>query len=277
MLRIMAALVVVLVVVVIALVIVSTGLRVVQQYEKGVVFYLGRVSGGVREPGLHVIIPVLQRMLKVNMQIGTMGVPAQEGITRDSVTLTIDAVVFYRVIDPIKAVVNVQNYLYAVSQVAQTSMRTVVGKTSLQDLLQERDKVSADLQQIIDGPTEGPWGVKIERVELKDISLPESLKRSLSRQAEADRERQARIITADGELQASQKLAEAAATLSRDPASLQLRLLQTMVEVADKQGTLVVPFPVELLRFFERYAEAAPPPLAPARAKVKTSTRAPVA
>lgn len=254
----MTALIIVLIVLaVLVLLVVIPGLRIVQQYEKGVVFRLGRVRGRIREPGITVIIPYVERMSKVSMQIGTMSVPAQEGITKDSVTVTVDAVVFYRVIDPIKALVNVQNYLYAVSQVAQTSMRTVIGKTSLQDLLQERDAVSADLQQIIDGPTEGPWGIKIERVELKDIALPESLKRSLSRQAEAERERSARIITADGELQASQKLAEAAQALSRDPASLQLRLLQTMVEVADKQGTLIVPFPVEMLRFFERYAEDA--------------------
>jgi len=252
----MAALIAVLVVlVVLVLFVVLPGLRVVQQFEKGVVFRLGRVRG-VKEPGLRLIIPWVERMQKVSMQIGTMGVPAQEGITKDSVTVTVDAVVFYRVIDPIKAVVNVQNYLYAVSQVAQTSMRTVIGKTSLQDLLQERDAVSADLQQIIDGPTEGPWGVKIERVELKDIALPESLKRSLSRQAEAERERQARIISADGEFQASQKLAEAAAAMSAQPASLQLRLLQTMVEVSDKQGTLLFPFPIEMLKFFERFSGA---------------------
>lgn len=256
----MIVLIVVIVLVVVALLL---GIRVVQQYERGVVFRLGRVRSGVRQPGLTAIIPIVDRLVKVNMQIGTMGVPAQEGITRDNVTVTVDAVVFYRVIDPVKAIVNVQNYLYAVSQISQTSLRSTIGKTSLQDLLQERDQVSAELQQIIDGPTEGPWGVKIERVEVKDVSLPESLKRSLSRQAEAERERQARIITADGELQASQKLAEAAVALSANPAGLQLRLLQTVVEVsAEKNSTLVMPVPVELLRFFERYAGAGPDPQA---------------
>jgi regulator of protease activity HflC (stomatin/prohibitin superfamily) len=260
-----AAVVVIVVVAVLLLLWALLGIRVIQQYEQGVVFRLGRVRPGVRQAGLTGIIPIVERLVKVNMQIGTMSVPAQEGITRDNVTVTVDAVVFYRVIDPIKAVVNVQNYLFAVSQISQTSLRSTIGKTSLQDLLQEREQVSAELQLIIDGPTEGPWGVKIERVEIKDVALPESLKRSLSRQAEAERERQARIITADGELQASQKLADAAAALAENPAGLQLRLLQTVVEVsAEKNSTLVMPIPVELLRFFENMtdrsrADATPP------------------
>ena len=251
-----AAVVVLVVLAVIVLFLLLFGVRVVQQYEQGVVFRLGRVRPLVRQPGLTVIIPIIDRLVKVNLQIGTMGVPAQEGITRDNVTVTVDAVVFYRVIDAIKAIVNVKDYLYAVSQISQTSLRSTIGKTTLQDLLQERDQVSAELQQIIDGPTEGPWGIKIERVEIKDVALPESLKRSLSRQAEAERERQARIITADGELQASQKLADAARVLSADPAGLQLRLLQTVVEVsAEKNSTLVMPIPVELLRFFDRMTQ----------------------
>jgi len=270
MLRRMTAVVVVIVVVAVLLLFgLLLGVRVIQQYEQGVVFRLGRVRPGVRQPGLTGIIPFIDRLVKVNMQIGTMGVPAQEGITRDNVTVTVAAVVFYRVIDAIKAVVNVQNYLFAVSQISQTSLRSTIGKTSLQDLLQEREQVSAELQLIIDGPTEGPWGVKIERVEIKDVALPESLKRSLSRQAEAERERQARIITADGELQASQKLAAAAAALAENPAGLQLRLLQTVVEVsAEKNSTLVMPIPVELLRFFENASErGAPPPQPPPPAR----------
>jgi regulator of protease activity HflC (stomatin/prohibitin superfamily) len=166
----------------------------------------------------------------------------------------VDAVVYFRVVDPVKAIVNVQNYLFAVSQVAQTSLRSVIGRSELDDLLSERDKVNQALKVIIDEPTEGPWGVRVERVEVKDVALPESMKRSMSRQAEAERERRARIITADGELQASQKLAEAGRALSRDPSGLQLRLLQTVVEVAaEKNSTLVMPFPVELLRFLEHY------------------------
>jgi len=239
--------------VIVALVLLVMGVRVVQQYEQGVVFRLGRVQPGVRQPGITVIIPVVDRMQKVNMQIITMGVPAQECITKDNVSVRVDAVVYFRVIDAVKAVVNVQNYLFAVSQVAQTSLRSISGKSDLDELLSDRDRVNTELRAVIDEPTEGPWGVKIERVELKDVALPESMKRSMSRQAEAERERRARIIAADGELQASVKLAEAGRALSNDPSGLQLRLLQTVVEVAaEKNSTLVMPFPIELLRYFEK-------------------------
>ena len=171
------------------------------------------------------------------MQIVVAAVPAQEAITRDNVTLKVDAVVYYRVVDPVKAIINVQDYAFAVSQVAQTSLRSVIGQS--------------------DAPTEQPWGIRVERVEVKDVSLPESMKRSMSRQAEAERERRARVISADGEYQASKKLAQAAAVMSADPAALQLRLLQTVVEVAaEKNSTLVMPVPVELLRFFDRAAQA---------------------
>lgn len=234
---------------------VAMGVRLVQQYEQGIVFRFGRIQPTVRGPGLRVIIPIADRLVKVNMQIVTMAVPAQDGITKDNVTLAVDAVVYFRVVDPVKAVVNVQNYLYAVSQVAQTSLRSVIGRSDLDEVLSDRDRLNAELQVVIDAPTEGPWGVKIERVELKDVSLPESMKRSMSRQAEAERERRARVITAEGELQASQKLAEAGRALSADPAALQLRLLQTVVEVAaEKNSTLVMPFPVELLRFLDKAA-----------------------
>ncbi len=233
----------------------ATGVRIVQQYEQGVVFRLGRVLPGVRTPGLTLLIPVLDRMVKTNMQIVTMSVPAQECITKDNVSVRVDAVVYFRVVDATKAVVNVQNYLFAVSQVAQTSLRSVSGKAELDELLSDRDRINADLRAVIDEPTEGPWGVKIERVELKDVALPEGMKRSMSRQAEAERERRARIIAADGELQASVKLAEAGRALSDDPSGLQLRLLQTVVEVAsEKNSTLIMPIPVELLRFFDRAA-----------------------
>jgi regulator of protease activity HflC (stomatin/prohibitin superfamily) len=182
-----------------------------------------------------------------------MGVPSQECITKDNVSVHVDAVVYFRVIDAVKAIVNVQNYLFAVSQVAQTSLRSVSGKADLDELLSDRDRINTELRAVIDEPTEGPWGVRIERVELKDVALPEGMKRSMSRQAEAERERRARIIAADGELQASVKLAEAGRALSNDPSGLQLRLLQTVVEVAaEKNSTLVMPFPVELLRYFEK-------------------------
>src|SRR5216117_3971766 len=197
-------------------------------------------------------------MAKVNMQIVAMTVPAQEGITRDNVTVRVDAVVYFRVVDPIKAVVNVQNYMFAVSQQAQTSLRSIIGQSEMDQLLAERDEVNRELRRIIDEPTEGPWGIRVERVEIKDVSLPESMKRSMSRQAEAERERRARIISADGEFQASEKLADAARVMGDTPAALQLRLLETVVQVAsEKNSTLVLPFPVELLRFLER--NSAPP------------------
>jgi regulator of protease activity HflC (stomatin/prohibitin superfamily) len=182
-----------------------------------------------------------------------MGIPAQGAITRDNVTLTVDAVVYYRVIDPVKAIINVQHYPTAVSQVAQTSLRAVIGRADLDTLLSERNQVNTELKAVIDAPTEGPWGLSIERVEVKDIALPETMKRSMSRQAEAERERRARVIAADGEYQASAKLAQAAEAMGDTPGALQLRLLQTVVDVAaEKNSTLVMPFPVEMLRFFDR-------------------------
>jgi regulator of protease activity HflC (stomatin/prohibitin superfamily) len=264
-----AALIVILVLIIVAgATVVGRSLRVVQQYEQGIVFRFGRVLPGTRGPGLTILRPVGDRMQKVNMQIIAMAVPAQEGITRDNVSVRVDAVVYFRVIDAIKAVVNVQNYMFAVSQQAQTSLRSIIGQSEMDQLLAERDTVNRELRRIIDEPTEGPWGIRVERVELKDVNLPEGMKRSMSRQAEAERERRARIISADGEYQASKRLAAAANVMARDPAALQLRLLQTVVEVAaEKNSTLVMPVPVELLRFFDRIAPApdesqgvAPPP-----------------
>jgi regulator of protease activity HflC (stomatin/prohibitin superfamily) len=254
----MVALVVILVVLVVAgLVAAGRSVKVVQQYERGLIFRFGRVLPGTRGAGLTLIRPVGDRMQKVNMQIVAMAVPAQEGITRDNVTVRVDAVVYFRVVDPVKATINVQNYLFAISQQAQTSLRSIIGQSEMDQLLSERDSVNRELRRIIDEPTEGPWGIRVERVELKDVSLPENMKRSMSRQAEAERERRARIITADGEYQASKRLAAAANVMARDPAALQLRLLQTVVEVAaEKNSTLVMPVPVELLRFFDQLAPA---------------------
>jgi len=231
----------------------------VQQYEQGIIFRFGRVLPGTRGAGLTLIRPVGDRMQKVNMQIVAMAVPAQEGITRDNVTVRVDAVVYFRVVDPVKATINVQNYMFAISQQAQTSLRSIIGQSEMDQLLAERDSVNRELRRIIDEPTEGPWGIRVERVELKDVSLPDSMKRSMSRQAEAERERRARIITADGEYQASKRLAAAANVMARDPAALQLRLLQTVVEVAaEKNSTLVMPVPVELLRFLGKFTPPAP-------------------
>jgi len=235
------------------LILFSRSVKQVQQYEEGIVFRFGRVLPQTRRPGLTFIRPIGDKIQKVNKQIIAMAVPAQEGITMDNVSVRVDAVVYFRVVDPIKATINVQNYMFAVSQQAQTSLRSIIGQTELQQLLAEREQVNRELRRIIDEPTEGPWGVKVERVEIKDVSLPEGMKRSMARQAEAERERRARIIVADAEYQASKRLAAAANVMARDPAALQLRLLQTVVEVAsEKNSTLVMPVPVELLRFFDR-------------------------
>jgi len=246
---------IIVILVILGIITAARSLKVVQQYEKGVIYRFGQVLPELRGPGLHTIRPIGDRMAKVNMQIVAMAVPAQDGITRDNVTVRVDAVVYFRVVDPIKATVNVQNYMFAISQQAQTSLRSIIGQSEMDQLLAERESVNRELRRIIDEPTEGPWGIRVERVEIKDVSLPESMKRSMSRQAEAERERRARIITADGEYQASKRLAAAANVMARDPAALQLRLLQTVVEVAgEKNSTLVMPVPVELLRFFEKMA-----------------------
>lgn len=225
--------------------------RVVKQYERGLVFRFGRVADRVRGPGLTMIVPGVDHLRKVNMQIVTMAIPAQDGITRDNVTVRVDAVVYFRVIDPVVAIVNVENYPFAVSQVAQTSLRSVIGKSDLDDLLTNREHLNQGLELMIDSPA-AEWGIHIDRVEIKDVALPEAMKRSMSRQAEAERERRARVISADGELQASAKLAQAAGAMAETPGALQLRLLETIVEVAaEKNSTLILPFPVELLRFLE--------------------------
>jgi regulator of protease activity HflC (stomatin/prohibitin superfamily) len=234
----------------------GSSVRVITQFERGVVLRFGQVRDATRGPGLTLITPVADRLHKVNMQIVTMPVPAQEGITRDNVTVRVDAVVYYRVIDPVKVVVDVQDYQHAIGQVAQASLRSIIGKSELDDLLSNRGRLNQGLELMLDSPALD-WGVQIDRVEIKDVALPETMKRSMSRQAEAERERRSRVITAEGELQASRKLAQAAEVMTDHPAALQLRLLQTVVEVAaEKNSTLVLPFPVELLRFLER---ATPP------------------
>ncbi|MGV9454284.1 slipin family protein [Streptomyces sp. NPDC003635] len=250
--------------------------RVVKQYERGVVFRLGRLRPQVRGPGFTLVVPFVDRLHKVNMQIVTMPVPAQEGITRDNVTVRVDAVVYFKVVDASDALVQVEDYRFAVSQMAQTSLRSIIGKSDLDDLLSDREKLNQGLELMIDSPAIG-WGVQIDRVEIKDVSLPETMKRSMARQAEAARDRRARVINADAELQASKKLAEAAQQMEDTPAALQLRLLQTVVAVAaEKNSTLVLPFPVELLRFLERAAQpTAPPAPAPAPAPVPAPSSPP--
>jgi regulator of protease activity HflC (stomatin/prohibitin superfamily) len=254
----MITIVLVIAVVAAALALVGSSVRIVTQYERGVVFRFGRVLPETRGPGLALIAPIADRLQKVNMQIVTLPVPSQDGITRDNVTVRVDAVVYYRVVDPVRVAVDVQDYGSAILQVAQASLRSIIGKSELDDLLSNRERLNQGLELMIDNPAVG-WGVHIDRVEIKDVVLPESMKRSMSRQAEAERERRSRVITAEGELQASQKLAQAAQVMAEHPAALQLRLLQTVVEVAaEKNSTLVLPFPVELLRFLERSTPAEP-------------------
>jgi regulator of protease activity HflC (stomatin/prohibitin superfamily) len=242
------------VVVAVVVILFAMSVRIVKQYERGLIFRFGRVLPELRGPGLTLVVPFFDHVRKVNMQIVTLPVPAQEGITRDNVTVKVDAVIYFKVIDPRTAIVNVQDYFFAVGQLAQTSLRSIIGKSELDDLLSNREKLNQGLEVMIDSPALD-WGIHIDRVEIKDVALPDSMKRSMSRQAEAERERRARIITADGELQASHKLAQAAGTMADTPTALQLRLLETVVEVAaEKNSTLVLPFPVELLRFLENAA-----------------------
>jgi regulator of protease activity HflC (stomatin/prohibitin superfamily) len=260
-----SVLIIVLVIVAVLLALAGRSIRLVQQYERGVVLRFGRLLPQVRDPGLALLVPVADRMVKVPVQTVVMDIPGQGAITRDNVTLNVDAVVYFRVTDPARAVVNVENYVRAVSQVAQTSLRSVIGRADLDTMLSDRERVNAELRAVIDTPTE-EWGISVDRVEIKDIALPEGMKRSMSRQAEAERDRRARVIAADGEFQASQRLADAARVMDETPGALQLRLLQTVNDVAasDKNSTLVMPLPVELLRFFESSSDRTPAKAAPA-------------
>jgi regulator of protease activity HflC (stomatin/prohibitin superfamily) len=259
------ALIILLIVVVGGLLVLTSSIRIVQQYEHGIVFRFGQVRrgdrlrpGAVRPPGLTVIIPIVERMQKVNRQTVTMNVPAQEGITQDNVSVRVDAVVYFRVIDPVKAIVNVQNYGYAVSQIGQTSLRSVIGQTDMQELLGEREKINQQLQVIIDEQTE-PWGVKVSVVEVKDVELPQSMQRAMARQAEAEREKRAKIIHAEGEFQASKQLAEAAEIINQNPVTIQLRYLQTLTEIgAEKNTTVVFPLPIDMVSAFVAHGTGQP-------------------
>jgi regulator of protease activity HflC (stomatin/prohibitin superfamily) len=239
------------VIVVVILILLASSIRVVQEYERGVIFRLGRVVAGAKGPGLFFIIPIIDRMVKVNLQIVTLDVPPQDVITKDNVTVRVNAVCYFQVFQPVKAIVEVQNYLYATSQIAQTTLRAVLSKADLDDILSERDRLNQDLQRIIDDLTD-PWGVKVALVEIKDVDLPTEMQRAMARQAEAERERRAKIINAEGEYQASERLAQAAEVIARHPIAYQLRYLQTVTEVsAEQNSTLVVPIPIELLKPFQ--------------------------
>ena len=250
------------------LVIIFSAVRIVAEYERGVIFRLGRVIGA-KGPGLFFIVPLIDRMVKVNLQTVTSDIPPQDVITKDNVTLLVNAVTYFNVVDPVRAVVAIQNYMYATSQVAQTTLRSILGQVELDDLLLKRDEINQRLQTIIDGLTD-PWGVKVTLVEVKDVELPESMRRAMGRQAEAERERRSKVIHATGEFEAAESLGRAAAVLEMHPAAMQLRLLSTMVEVAaEKNSTLIFPVPVELLRLADAMAnkpavtDAAGPPSRP--------------
>jgi regulator of protease activity HflC (stomatin/prohibitin superfamily) len=230
-------------------------IKIVNEYERGVIFRLGRVIGA-KGPGLFFIIPIIDRMVKVNLQTFTADIPPQDVITKDNVTLRVNAVTYFNVVDPVRAVVAVQNYLIATSQIAQTTLRSILGQVELDELLINRDQINADLQQIIDSVTD-PWGVKVTLVEVKDVELPEGMRRAMGRQAEAERERRAKVIHAEGEREAAAALSEAARTLEASPGAMQLRLLSTMTEVAaERNSTLIFPVPVELMRFIESVSGA---------------------
>jgi regulator of protease activity HflC (stomatin/prohibitin superfamily) len=242
------------IVAVFVLILLAASIRIVQEYERGVIFRLGRVLPGARGPGLFFIIPIIDRMVKVNLQIVTLDVPPQDIITKDNVTVRVNAVVYFQVFQPVKAIVEIQNYLFATSQIAQTTLRAILSKVDLDDILTERDRLNSELQRIIDDLTD-PWGVKVALVEIKDVDLPVEMQRMIARQAEAERERRAKVINAEGEYQASERLAQAAEVISRHPIAYQLRFLQTIVEVsAEKNSTLVMPVPIELLRFANAFA-----------------------
>ena len=228
------------------LVLLANAIRVVREYERLVVFRLGRLVG-VRGPGLVLLIPVVDRAIKVGLRTVTMDVPPQDIITRDNVSVKVNAVIYFRVIDASQAVVQVENYLYATSQIAQTTLRSILGQQELDELLSEREKLNQALQQVIDRQTE-PWGVKVTTVEVKNVDLPQEMQRAIARQAEAERERRAKVINAEGEYQAAARLTEAAAVIGREPAAMQLRYLQTLAEIAtENNSTTVFPVPIDLL------------------------------
>jgi regulator of protease activity HflC (stomatin/prohibitin superfamily) len=230
----------------IGLFILLSAVRVVQEYERGVIFRLGRFVGA-KGPGLFILIPIVDRMVKVDLRTVTLDVPSQEAISRDNVTLKVNAVVYFRVIDPGQAVIQVEDYRLATWQIAQTTLRNVIGQSELDELLANREKINDQLQKIIDDQTE-PWGVKVSLVEIKDVELPQTMQRAMAKQAEAEREKRSKIIHAEGEFGAAQQLAEAAAVIGSHPATLQLRYLQTLTEIAvEKNSTIIFPVPIDMM------------------------------
>jgi regulator of protease activity HflC (stomatin/prohibitin superfamily) len=249
--------------IVLLVIVLAAGVRILREYERGVIFRLGRLIAQ-KGPGLIYLIPIVDRMVRVDLRTVTLTVPPQEVISKDNVTVRVNAVAYFRVIDPNRAVTEVENFLLATSQIAQTTLRSVLGKAELDSLLSERERLNVELQQIIDEQTE-PWGVKVSTVEVKDVELPADMQRAIARQAEAERERRAKIIAADGEFQAAEKLSEAANIISRNPATLQLRYLQTLLDIGVNQNsTIVFPLPLDMVKpFVERGATSSVPPPSP--------------
>jgi regulator of protease activity HflC (stomatin/prohibitin superfamily) len=244
------------IVIFIGIIFVLSGLKVLNEYERGVVFRLGRLTP-YRGPGVIFVIPVLERMARIDLRTVTLDIPPQDVITKDNVTVKVSAVLYFRVVDPSRAVTEVANYLFATMQLAQTTLRSVGGQTELDELLSQRDKLNARIQEIVDSQTE-PWGVKVTLVELKNIDLPQDMQRAIAAQAEAERERRAKVIAAEGEFQASQRLADAAEIMSKSPITLQLRYLQTLKEIAtENNSTTVFPMPIDLFEPFRAFAKAA--------------------
>ncbi|MGI8726584.1 MAG: slipin family protein [Solirubrobacterales bacterium] len=236
-------------VIILALLLAASAVRILREYERGVIFRLGRLIE-LKEPGLRFLIPLVDQMVRVDLRTITLNVPPQEIITQDNVTARVNAVAYFRVIDPDKAINEVENFLRATSEIAQTTLRSVLGKAELDSLLAERERLNQELQEIIDEQTE-PWGIKVSTVEVKDVEIPNEMQRAIARQAEAERERRAKVIAADGEFQAAQKLADAADIMSANPATLQLRYLQTLIELGGEQSsTIVFPLPMDLLSAF---------------------------
>lgn len=240
------------VLIVLLIILLSSAVKIVQEYERGVIFRLGRLVGP-RGPGLFLIIPFIDRMVRVDLRTVTLDVPAQEAITRDNVTVKVNAVTYFRVVDPNNAIVQVEDFRRATWQIAQTSLRSVLGQSDLDDLLSRRDEINQRLQQIIDEATE-PWGVKVSIVEVKDVELPELMKRAMARQAEAEREKRAKVIHAEGEFLAAERLTDAAHMISKEPAAMQLRYLQTLNEISlEKNSTIIFPVPIEMMRAFANW------------------------
>ena len=243
---------------VVAFLILLSGIKVIREYERGVIFRLGRLVGA-RGPGIFYVWPIIEQMVKIELRIITLDIPRQEVITKDNVTISVNAVLYFRVYDPEDAVVQIQDFLRATSQIAQTTMRAVIGQSELDELLAERDKINDTLQRIIDEHTD-PWGIKVTAVEVKDVELPEEMRRAIARQAEAERERRAKVIAAEGEYQASQRLADAADIIGAHPPALQLRFLQTVIEIsAEKASTVVFPLPLEMFEMMQQLADGLKP------------------